>query len=56
MEGGKLRRDGEKLSPVPCITKDSLTIMDGPAGTALAAGRLGALISLAMEMPFSIPE
>lgn len=56
VQGGKLYRDGDELSPVPSITKDSLTVMDGPAGAALAAGRLRALTSLAMEMCFSIPE
>ena len=40
-QGGKLCRDGEKLSPVPCITKDSLTTTDAPACAALAAGKLG---------------
>lgn len=47
---------GGKLSPVPSITKNSLTTMDGPASTALTACRLEALTSLTMEVAFSIPE
>lgn len=50
VQAGKLCEDGEKLSPVPCTTKDHLTAM------ALPAVRLRALISPTMQVPFCIPD
>lgn len=49
VQGGKLCEGGEKLSPVPCITKDHLTVI------ALPTVRLRALTSPTVQVPFSIP-